>query len=144
MPVRFSWDSSAVDRLLENMGDGDLSAVVINVARSEEGYYYWDTVNDGRGPVRPVKASVLHWVDRNGKDVFARYAGPAAPQHLRENSIATIKVKAQALTAQVTTLDRASVAKLLNAIAQLAVDELKARKPEAVNLNEGYVIKRAV
>lgn len=41
-------------------------------------YAYW--VHEGRGPVRPVRARVLHWVSPGGEDVFRPYAGPAAGQ----------------------------------------------------------------
>ena len=41
---------------------------------------YAGYVEFGRGPVRPVNATVLHWIDpRTGKSVFSKYAGPTEP-----------------------------------------------------------------
>ena len=38
-------------------------------------------VEMGRGPVQPVVAKMLHWIDpETGEDVFTKYAGPAEPQ----------------------------------------------------------------
>ena len=38
---------------------------------------YAGIIEFGRGPVRPVTAKVLHWIDPvTGKDVFSKYSGP--------------------------------------------------------------------
>lgn len=42
----------------------------------------------GRGPVTPVRAKVLHWVDpKTGKDVYSKYSKPVAPSPWLEPSI---------------------------------------------------------
>ena len=40
---------------------------------------YTDLVIKGRGPVRPVRAKVLHWKTCSGEDVFSMYSGPVEP-----------------------------------------------------------------
>lgn len=44
---------------------------------SPQFYAYW--VINGRGWVYPVKAKWLHWITKNGEDVFAKQARPSAP-----------------------------------------------------------------
>lgn len=52
---------------------------------------YAGYVERGRGPVRPIKAKVLHWIDaETGKDVFTTYAGPAEPQPFWEPALVKI------------------------------------------------------
>lgn len=42
-------------------------------------YAYW--VEHGRGPIRPVRARVLSWIDRySGERKYAMYVGPARPR----------------------------------------------------------------
>lgn len=58
-------------RILEDSGDSILVG-------SDEKHAFW--IEFGRGPVRPVNAKVLHWIDPDsGKDVFATYSGPVDP-----------------------------------------------------------------
>ena len=55
--------------------DGDAHALI-----GTESEYAW-YVEMGRGPVEPVTATVLHWIDKyTGEDVFATHAGPAEPR----------------------------------------------------------------
>lgn len=69
------------------LNDNVLSARLINsIEILEEGNKvivvgtkvpYAGIVEFGRGPVRPITAKTLHWIDpRTGKDVFSRYSGP--------------------------------------------------------------------
>lgn len=45
-------------------------------------------VEYGRGPVRPVNAKILHWIDPDtGEDVFSMYSGPVEPTHFIEKTI---------------------------------------------------------
>lgn len=45
-------------------------------------------VEYGRGPVRPVVARVLHWVDpETGEDVYSMYAGPTQPAPFLEPAV---------------------------------------------------------
>lgn len=41
-------------------------------------YATW--VHEGRGPVRPIRARVLHWIGPDGESIFRPYAGPAEGQ----------------------------------------------------------------
>ena len=53
--------------------------LTVGVSYDQLPYARW--VLEGRGPVRPVRAKVLHWIDPDsGKDVFAKSVGPA-PAH---------------------------------------------------------------
>jgi hypothetical protein len=52
--------------------------LTVGVSYQDIPYARW--VLEGRGPVKPVNKKVLHWVDANGKDVFAKSVGPA-PAH---------------------------------------------------------------
>lgn len=47
---------------------------------------YAHYVNDGRGPVRPVNARVLHWNSPKYGEVFAMYASPYAGTHFAEEA----------------------------------------------------------
>lgn len=45
-------------------------------------------VEYGRGPVRPVNATVLAWTDpESGETVFSTYSGPVEPTHFIERTI---------------------------------------------------------
>jgi hypothetical protein len=48
-------------------------------------YAWW--VHEGRGPVRPITARVLHWVSPSGEDVFRPYAGPAKGQPFLDQAL---------------------------------------------------------
>jgi hypothetical protein len=55
----------------------------VSIEATSEAYYTrW--VIHGRGPVRPVRAKVLHWKTCSGEDVFAMYAGPVEPNPFHE------------------------------------------------------------
>lgn len=42
----------------------------------------------GRGPVVPVHAKMLHWIDKDtGEDVFSMYAGPTEPMPFMEPAV---------------------------------------------------------
>lgn len=124
---------------IEKMADdlekgGDLVANIFNDAQSADGVFYWNLVNDGRGPVRPVHAKVLHWIDPvTGKDVFSMYSGPVAPRHIRENSIPAIQ---QALVSfpESSAFDRKAIADFVNAVAAYAVEEMQSRTPVITGL----------
>lgn len=53
---------------------------------TDEFYAAW--IEYGRGPVKPISATVLHWVDKyTGKDVFAKFAGPTNPEPFMEPAV---------------------------------------------------------
>lgn len=54
------------------------SYVVEGTVGTDVEYAYW--VHEGRGPVYPIRARVLHWVAPDGTEVFAPKAGPATGQ----------------------------------------------------------------
>jgi hypothetical protein len=144
MNVTLNLITDQIEKTLDDLEKGGaIVAKIFNDAQSEEGLYYWDLVNNGRGPVRPINAKALHWVDpKTGKDVFAKYAGPSAPRHIRESSIpaiqqATIPGFKGALT-------RESLVELVNEIAEFAVAELQSRTPVVSGkLRSSYRIERA-
>lgn len=130
---------------MESLGNSDVIAVIYNDASSPSGVYYWNYVNDGRGPVRPIHAKVLHWTDpKTGEDVFAMYAGPTAPQHIRENAMPAIRQGAIAKIKSVSTqLNREFVVQLVNGIARVAVAELQGYTPGKGPLYKKYRIDGA-
>ena len=142
--MAFRYDTSALDRQLEELeAGGPIRAHVYNLAKSPEGLYYWNILNDGRGPVRPVNAKVLHWVDAQGKDVFSRYSGPVAPRHIRENSMAAIREAI--VPGSFAVFDRVTIERFVSTIAELAVQEMKSRTPVVTGLlRNSYFIQLEV
>lgn len=63
--------------------------------------FYAIYVEYGRGPIRPVTAKVLHWIDKKtGKDVFASYAGPAEARPFFEPAVLAVRKKFEGLLAE--------------------------------------------
>lgn len=133
-----------IDKAIDDLEKGGgIVAEIYNDAQSESGVFYWNIINDGRGPVRPVNAKVLHWIDpKTGKDVFSRYSGPVAPRHIRENSIPAIQ---QASVASFTgALTRQALANIVNELAEFAVAEMESRTPVVTGkLRASYRIVKA-
>lgn len=134
---------------IEKMADdleagGGLVANIYNDAKSEDGVYYWQIVNNGRGAVRPVHAKALHWVDpKTGKDVFSKYSGPVAPRHIRENAIPAIQ-QAVVSFPETATFNREALAAFINAVAEYAVAEMESRTPVVTGLlHDSYRIEKA-
>lgn len=123
---------------------GPIRAHVYNLAKSPEGLYYWNMVNNGRGPVRPVNAKVLHWVDPvSGKDIFSMFSGPVAPRHMRENSMAAIREAI--VPGSFTVFDRITIERFVSAIAELALQEMKSRTPVVTGtLRNSYFVQLEV
>ena len=88
MPIRISYTVTGVpeaNAMLEELKEkiqGLLGTHVVTVGAS---IFYAKFVEYGRGPVRPVRAKVLHW-----DGVFTKYAGPAAPRPFIRPAAATI------------------------------------------------------
>lgn len=58
-------------KILEDDGD----SIMVGSDEKYAGY-----VEFGRGPVKPLKpGGTLHWIDKNGKDVYAKYAEATEP-----------------------------------------------------------------
>lgn len=87
--VQFTINLDDFERRLEGiLQGGAIVANIYNDAHTPEGVYYWSLINNGRGPVRPINAKALHWIDpTTGKSVFAKYARGVPPLHIRENAI---------------------------------------------------------
>lgn len=50
--------------------------------------FYANYIEYGRGPVRPITAKFLHWVDKEtGKDVFAKFANATEPSPFLEPAV---------------------------------------------------------
>jgi hypothetical protein len=141
----FKWNTAQIEaRINAVQAGGPIRANIYNLAHSSDGTYYWNMVNNGRGPVRPVHAKVLHWIDpKTGKDVFSMYSGPVAPRHIRENSLAAI---ANAIIpGSFTDFDRITVERFVSTIAELAVQEMKSRTPVVTGtLRNSYFIQLEV
>jgi hypothetical protein len=131
-------------RLSELESGGPIRASIYNLAQSADGTYYWNIVNNGRGPVRPINAKVLHWIDpKTGKDVFSMYSGPVAPRHMRENSMAAIRNAI--IPGSFQDFDRITIERFVSAIAELAVQEMKSRTPVVSGtLRNSYFIQLEV
>jgi hypothetical protein len=48
---------------------------------------YIEYLEEGRGPIVPINAKVLHWTSKDGDDVFSTYAGPTEPTFVVENAV---------------------------------------------------------
>lgn len=54
------------------------------------GTYYAGWVDDGRGPVFPVRARVLHWISPQYGEVFAKHAAPYPGSHFSKDAAARL------------------------------------------------------
>jgi hypothetical protein len=141
----FRYDTARIDAQIADLAaSGPIRANVYNLAKSSDGTYYWNIINNGRGPVRPVHAKVLHWIDpKTGKDVFSMYSGPVAPRHMRENSMAAIRNAI--IPGSFRVFDRITIERFVSAIAELAVQEMKSRTPVVTGLlRNSYFIQLEV
>ena len=70
---KFQLSTKAVDAAMDAVvATGGIVATVRNTAQSDDGYYYWNAVNYGRGPIFAKPGKVLSWVDPvSGKRIFA-------------------------------------------------------------------------
>lgn len=144
MNVTLKLLTDKIDEMVDDLEKGGgIVAEIYNDAQSADGVFYWNLVNDGRGPVRPVHAKALHWIDPlTGKDVFSMYSGPVAPRHIRENSIPAIQ-QAEVQTYRAT-LTRETLADIVNAVAEIAVFEMQSRTPVITGLlHDSYRIVKA-
>lgn len=152
MALRFkiTLDTSGLEEQLARLASaGKVEAVIRNTAQSEDGFYYFNVVNDGRGPVRPVEAKALHWVDpKSGADVFSKYSGPSAPRHMKERAAPVIR-RDGAIMAQTWEaggeLGRETIVEFVNQLAErIAVPALKAVTPTVSGkLQQSYEIEKA-
>lgn len=72
-------------------------------------YAYW--VEYGRGPIRPVRARILSWIDRwSGERKFAMYVGPKGPRPFLEPTIQRIGPFSKRRTEQAATAITAYIA----------------------------------
>ena len=72
---------------------------MLTVGVSYEAIPYARWVIEGRGPVRPKRKKVLHWIDPDtGKDVFRKSVGPAPPHPIYWLSAQELKEVSEALT----------------------------------------------
>ncbi len=144
----FTLDLSGLDRWLDRLGSQPVMATIRNTAQSEDGTYYFDLVNDGRGEIRPVNAKALHWVDRGGQDVFAMHAGPSAPRHIKERALPVIEQEGRAMgeTWNQGGEDlRAALVEFVNQVAEdIAVPALQAVTPTVTGkLQQSYEVEKA-
>jgi len=77
---------------------GVLETAIFNDARSLPspsgrwgGYAYFWPVDRGRGPVRPIFAKALRIPVGDGKFIFRKSAGPAAPREITKNSMSQLE-----------------------------------------------------
>ena len=143
LDLAFSLITTEIEKTVDALeAGGAIVAVVYNDAQSKEGTYYWPIVNNGRGPVRPIRAKALHWVDaKTGADVFSKYSKAVAPRHIRENSIPSIQQALVKIPGG--KLERETIAQFVNEVAAIAVEELKSRTPVVTGkLRDSYRIEK--
>jgi hypothetical protein len=137
--------TEALEKKLDALVEGGaIIALVYNDARSDDGTYYFKFVDGGRGPVRPINAQALHWVDpQTGKDVFAQYSKGVPPRHIVARSLAVVRQRD--IPAPSGELNRDTVAKFVNAVAMVAVEEMQSITPvQTGKLKNSYRIKPAI
>jgi hypothetical protein len=54
--------------------------------------HYAVYVEYGRGPVVPINAKFLHFVTKDGKEVFTKYVGPAEPRPFLEPAVISASI----------------------------------------------------
>ena len=77
-----------------NINSGNLLSSIIILEEGDD-YIIVGTREDyagyieyGRGPVRPLKeGGWLHWIDKSGKDVFAKFANATEPSPFMEPAV---------------------------------------------------------
>jgi len=77
-----------------NINTGTLLSSIRIISESEKmievgtDVFYAAYVEYGRGPIRPINAKVLHWIDKaSGKDVFAMFASATQPMPFLEPAV---------------------------------------------------------
>lgn len=139
--VKFTIDIDAFERRLDGiLQGGAIVANIYNDARTPEGLYYWSLINNGRGPVRPIHAKALHWIDpTTGKDVFAKYAKGVPPRHMRESAI--IALGSLIIPGDFSELSRETLHRFVIASAEQLEKEMQLRTPiRTGNLHDSYRI----
>jgi hypothetical protein len=141
-------DLSGLEARLAWLAGPDVEATIRTTAQSEDGFYYWQTVNDGRGPIVPREARVLHWVSKEGEDVFAMRAGPVAPRHMIQRALPVIRQGAQAMAQAWQAggeIGRETLCEFANQVAEgIAIPALQAVTPAVTGkLQESYEVERA-
>lgn len=83
-----------------NIDSGDLLSSIKILFEDENSIYvgsdmpYAGHIEFGRGPVFPINAKFLHWIDKDtGKDVFAKSAGPTEPQPFLAPAVEIVSAK---------------------------------------------------
>jgi hypothetical protein len=95
------------DAFLASADIGIMETDVFNDARSEPspsgrwgGFAYFNAVDQGRGPVKPIYAKALRIVLPNGDVIFRKSVGPSAPRNIRVNSL--VQLESSAVNASLT------------------------------------------
>jgi hypothetical protein len=70
--------------LLSSVGIFNETANSIDVGSSSPHSEYYEY---GHGPIRPVNAKALHFVTKDGEEVFTKYVGPVEPTGVFERTI---------------------------------------------------------
>lgn len=61
-------------------------SITANSASIGTDLFYAEYVNDGRGPVHAKNKKFLHFITKNGTEIFAKSVGPAAPRPYLDDS----------------------------------------------------------
>jgi hypothetical protein len=138
------FDTTNLDKALDALTTGGaITAFIFNDARSQDGTYYFRYVDGGRGPVRPIRAKALHWIGKDGKDVFAMYAKGVAPRHIIIRAIAVINQERPQFSSAGKPI-REAIADYVNAVAVIAVEEFQKLTPVVTGkLRNSYRIQPA-
>jgi hypothetical protein len=142
--IYLRFDTTNFDKAVDAVTRGGaITAFIFNDARSQDGTYYFRYVDGGRGPVRPIHAKALHWIGKDGKDVFAMYAKGVAPRHIIIRAIAIINLRTPEFTTGGKPL-RDAIADYVNAVAVIAVEEFQRLTPVVSSkLRDSYRIEPA-
>jgi len=94
---KFQLSTKAVDAAMDAVvATGGIVATVLNTAQSDDGYYYWNAVNYGRGPIFAKPGKVLSWVDPvSGKRIFATKVRASTPRHMLARALPSIRERCQ-------------------------------------------------
>lgn len=127
--VKFEIKTDSFEKRLDSIiTGGAIRADIYNDAQSAEGVYYWSIINNGRGPVRPIHAKALHWIDPiTGKDIFAKFARGVPPRHIRENAI--LALGGIIIPGDFSELSRDALHRFVIATAIQLKDEMQIRTP---------------
>lgn len=86
---------------VNSLPNSAVRATIHNSAKDARGFHYFHRVDEGRGPVRPVRAKMLRWQSvRYPQGAFRKFSRPAPARNIRGQAMRSAAPEIQAIAAQ--------------------------------------------